>query len=245
MMTPPPALAPLVLCLALGGCSKQARNEPAGAIPPVILQFVLIDDKVDPFERPIEPLPEGVSVQRENVYTTPEAPGPLHYVRLVKSPGETDARAKERIAPWLAQHPLPPGRSFGFSDSFDKEDKTNRAPSALRTYTLTGSPELTNADVVDASVTDVAGAGPDRSSAVRIKLAPGSVARFFEFTRAHTKERFAIVVNGKIQSAPLITGAISGENLILSMSSSGELARAEAERIAVGLRGNRPGAGGP
>ena len=85
---------------------------------------------------------------------------------------------------------------------------------------------ITNSDVLQARVVE------DRGGFnVAITLTVEAASKMATATSAHTGRPLAIIVNGEVIAAPTVRGTIGDQALI-----SGDFTRAEAERIASGLR---------
>jgi len=92
--------------------------------------------------------------------------------------------------------------------SFDP-DKREANFGGYRSYVLKGEPAITEADVVDAQAR-----GPSENELipsvyVAIELSPGGANRLEDLTREAIKRRIAIVVNGVVESAPVVQEAIA------------------------------------
>jgi preprotein translocase subunit SecD len=103
----------------------------------------------------------------------------------------------------------------------------------------TGLPEpdarLTGGDVEEARV------GRDEAAAphVEIRLTPGASARFADLTGASVGRKLAIVLDGEVQSAPVIMERIEGPDLRLT-TGGGPDAGARAEAFAAALSAGPP-----
>ncbi|MBM4394057.1 MAG: hypothetical protein FJ087_00020 [Deltaproteobacteria bacterium] len=103
----------------------------------------------------------------------------------------------------------------------------------------TGLPEpearLSGGDVEEARV------GRDESAVphVAIRLSPGASARFADLTGANVGRKLAIVLDGEVQSAPVIMERIEGPELRLT-TGGGPEAGAHAEAFAAALSAGPP-----
>jgi preprotein translocase subunit SecD len=68
---------------------------------------------------------------------------------------------------------------------------------------------------------DIASAQAD-GNAVHVTLAPAAAKRFEDFTSKNVGAKLAIVVDGKVKSAPVIKAAISGGHVEVSVGSQKE-----------------------
>jgi preprotein translocase subunit SecD len=150
-------------------------------------------------------------------------------------------QASQRAAAWALGMTLPDDRRFAFGDgSDDFADPSLRAES-LRSYVLTGAPILTNADIAAAEVAlegDMGGGEPRYY--VAITLRPEGAERFRVATSEWIKRRIAIVLDGRVDSAPIVQGQISGGHMSITLGpQKGDRAArlAEAKRLARALGG--------
>jgi hypothetical protein len=237
------SLFALALALAaLPGCNRHGTADEGAAAQParVTMQIVAIDDMAAPFETPTQPLPRGVSMFDELVADPTQGARVVHYARIVLDRGETQAAAIKRVEPWLAAHPLPPGRRFGFGEIIETDDATGKSEVVgLRTYVFEGDAALTEADVAEAKVEADDGTGPVRTPSIAISLTTAGTERFRAFTAAHVQKRAAILLDGMVRSAPLIQTEIGGGKVRISgfAGQDPEKALAEVKRVAAGLKG--------
>ena len=96
--------------------------------------------------------------------------------------------------------------------------------SGLRIY-LRPEAVVTGADVTSASVVDAGG-----RYSVNVAFSSAAANRLTEATKIHIGRPIAILLNGKVISAPTLRSTIRGSAVI-----TGDFTRAEAERIASGL----------
>jgi preprotein translocase subunit SecD len=103
---------------------------------------------------------------------------------------------------------------------------------------LKGSAVITAADVQDAQAmpdpNDERGAG----WLVRLEFTPDGAKRFETYTGEHIKQRFAIVVDGVVMSAPLIQTRIPGGIATITMgNASPDQQKKDAQQLARALGG--------
>jgi preprotein translocase subunit SecD len=73
---------------------------------------------------------------------------------------------------------------------------------------------------------------------VRVALGEAGAERFRAFTAAHVKRRLAIVVDGRVESAPVIQTEIPGGVVSITMGAGApEEQQAQARRLADRLMG--------
>jgi preprotein translocase subunit SecD len=88
--------------------------------------------------------------------------------------------------------------------------------------------DATNKDIADASVTE----DPRKKPAVEVVFTKDGAKRMAAMSERHIDKPVAILVDGKVVSAPVIKGKFAERAVI-----SGEFTKEEAERIVKGLGG--------
>ncbi|MEY4547590.1 MAG: hypothetical protein RL685_3785 [Pseudomonadota bacterium] len=192
------------------------------------LEFKLLDDDTDFFasfrgsaER--TSLPEGVGFQQETASVGQDPEGELKrkvntFAEMRKKPEETSKQALDRFKEWAATLTLPPDRELGFEMAYDQDPVTGKSSEVgWRTYLLKSRAEITGDMIRDAQ------AQPDSSQnslggwyvAIRFTDAGGAI--FERITGANIKRRFAIILDGRIESAPVIQSRIAGGNASITL----------------------------
>jgi preprotein translocase subunit SecD len=97
---------------------------------------------------------------------------------------------------------------------------------------LRGPPIFTGKDVVDAELVDSADVG------ILVSLSDEAGQRLQGATRAHRGGRLAIVLDGAVESAPVVRSEIAGGQVVISLGSTSPAARDQAELL-VGALGGR------
>jgi hypothetical protein len=242
------ATAAMAGVIALGAARLDlSRDERWAAVdtgPPAELELVRIDDSSDPLADTTEeslPAGEGIAIYKESVPVGDGATADVHFARIAARPGEAKAATRTRFRAWLDRVPQRASGEqvrFGVEEMNEQDDRTGKQSFVgYRSILLTGAPELTNADVEDAMVTlDQQTNEPN----VAVTLSPAGARKFEDVTARWTRRRMAIVLDGVIQSAPVIRSVIKGGHLTLSMGrAEPEKALADAHRIERSLRGRR------
>lgn len=93
------------------------------------------------------------------------------------------------------------------------EVATEKAASGFRTYNLGPVRVLSGADVVRGRLE-----GKDDMLLLQLEITPVATRRMFEFTKSRIGQRMAIVIDGHVESAPLIMGPINSSRLSLSVT---------------------------
>src|SRR5262249_1034583 len=155
-----------------------------------------------------------------------------------KQPEEDGKRALARLQAWVNTLELPPDRELGYQLEYQTDqDSLKQTESGWRTYLLKSRAEITGDMIRDAS------AQPDQS--------PGSLGgwhvaltftdqggRIFErITGANVKRRFAIILDGRTESAPVIQSRIPGGHAQITLGSSDpEVQLTDARKLELVLR---------
>jgi len=210
------------------------------------LEFKLLDDEIDffaPFVQQTEGLPKAMRFEQENAPVGKSETGgtktkPLYYARIQRLDGETMEEALKRFRAWAATLPVDEDHEIGFHKVFDVDETTEEYTEVgWRTYFLKAKAELTGDMVSDAQ------AQPDRSDSglgswhVQMSLRTDGAERFEEITGANVKKRFAIILDNKVESAPVINEAIGGGVARISMGAGNlQQQRADATKLELVLR---------
>jgi preprotein translocase subunit SecY len=212
---------------------------------PEALQLLAVDDEADPFEA-VDPasLPAGASIQLENTPLGKDEGGLTrtavrHYARIVKGEQETMDQARARLLAWAATQPLAAGDRVLAGPVTEYDDAADRLEIiGYRTHLVKGAAIIDGSRVSGARVAPDAGAG--RSGwHVGVELDPEGAERFRAFTAANVKRRLAIVVDGVVESAPVIQAEIPGGQVVVSMGNATdpEQQQRDAQRLAQRLLG--------
>ena len=210
------------------------------------LEFKLLDDEVDffgQFVNQTEGLPKGLRFEQENAPIGKAENGatktkPSFYARIGRLEGESMEEALKRFREWAATLPIDEDHEIGFHKVLDLDENTEVFTEVgWRTYYLKAKAELTGDMVSDAQ------AQPDSSDAglggwyVQMSLRSDGSDRFEEITGANVKKRFAILLDNKVESAPIINEAIGGGSARISMGSGNQQQqRADASKLELVLR---------
>jgi preprotein translocase subunit SecD len=195
------------------------------------LEFKLLDDDND-FFAPLRmaadktSLPEGIGFRQETTTVGVDAEGDarrktITYAVITKREKETAKEALERFKAWTSTLTAPPDREFGYQLEYDVDPVSQKSTeSGWRTYLLKTRAEITGDMIRDAI------AQPDTSPnslggwyvAIRFTDAGGTI--FERITGANVKRRFAIILDGRIESAPVIQSRIAGGNASITLGAS-------------------------
>ena len=204
------------------------------------LEFKLLDDSVN-FMEPFttaEGLPEGLHFEIENAPLGPGKTQPNFYARLDALKGETVEAALKRFKEWAATLPVDEDHEIGFEKVYQfDEDTSQYSAVGWRTFYLRGKAELTGDMVRDAV------AQADQSDTgfgqwyVLMNLTPRGAEMFETITEANVKKRFAIILDGKVESAPEIREKIGGGTARITMGAGGvQQQHKDAKKLELVLR---------
>jgi preprotein translocase subunit SecD len=192
------------------------------------LEFKMLDDGTDFFGQAAknvkdEDLPKGVSVQN-NVESAPVGPSQTkqtHFAYVAKQPDETMKEARGRLQEWVSTLNVPDDHEIGYEARLETDPNTMKsAEVGWRTYYLFNKAEITGDMLRDAQ------AVPDQSNRglggwyVALTFTEAGGDRFEEVTGANIKRRFAIILDNKVESAPVIQSRIAGGHASITLGAS-------------------------
>ena len=195
------------------------------------LEFKLLDDETDFFgaiqkTAKAESLPEGLEFQLENAPLGKDADGEKRtkantYALLRKGPKETSTQALQRMREWVATLDVPSDREVGYHIESRVVDEISLKEEEIgvRTFYLKSRAEITG-DMIREAV-----AQPEQSQGgmggwhVAIAFTDAGGKIFERITGANIQRRFAIILDGRISSAPVIQSRIAGGHGQITMGS--------------------------
>jgi preprotein translocase subunit SecD len=192
------------------------------------LEFKMVDDEADWFGKldiSKYPLPEGASMQNETAPAGPLAGSdykrvPSHFVRMLTKTGENKADALKRLKAWAATLPVPDDHQIGYGEWEDYDPQTGkRVPGGWRTYYLFRRADVTGEYITDAQVQVDSQKGPTQEYYVAITFSPRGADLFRQITHDNVKRRFAIILDDKVDSAPVIQTEIGGGHASITLGS--------------------------
>jgi preprotein translocase subunit SecD len=191
------------------------------------LEFKMVDDNEDYFGSILrtarsEDLPKGVSSELENAPVGPGKTKPVTFARIVRAEHEDMRDTLKRFREWAGTLQVPDDHEIGFGKLYDfNEDKGVVEEIGWRTYYLFSKAEITGDMIRDAQ------AQPDQSQSglggwhVSLEFTPLGGDRFEDITGRNIKRRFAIILDEKVESAPVIQTKIAGGQAQITMGSAG------------------------
>ncbi|HMJ13217.1 MAG TPA: protein translocase subunit SecD, partial [Polyangiaceae bacterium] len=194
------------------------------------LEFKLLDDDTD-FYGPIsktakpESLPEGIDFPRETPSVGLDADGEekrsvTHYAFLKKKPEESSKQALQRFKEWVTALELPPDREIGFELVRETDpDTLKESEAGWRTYLLKSRAEITGDMIRDAVATPNQDQGSLGGWHVGLAFTDQGGRIFERITGGNVKRRFAIILDGRVESAPVIQSRIPGGHASITLGS--------------------------
>lgn len=186
-----------------------------------LLEFVPVDDDQD-FFREFEADPEtakrGIRIQQENAPLGPDRSAPRRYAFLPRGERETMADARRRFEAWIGTLSVPAERRVALEKTAEYNPETDSPEvTGWRTFLLHRAPVLTGRHVEAAQAQPDTNAGSLGGWRVALALTSEGGRLFEEATGRMIKRRFAIVVDGVVESAPVVQTRIAGGHVVITM----------------------------
>jgi preprotein translocase subunit SecD len=194
------------------------------------LEFKLLADDEDFFgpvakrEKP-DALPEGLEFLEETPLVGLDEGGEpkskkTTYVFLRMKPGETSKQALERFKEWTSTLQITSDREIGYQLVHDMDPDTQKEKEiGWRTYYLKHRAEVTGDMVRDATSQADQEQGGLGGWHVALTFTDQGGRVFDHITTANVKRRFAIILDGRTESAPTIQTRIPGGHAQITMGS--------------------------
>jgi preprotein translocase subunit SecD len=212
------------------------------------LEFKLLDDDTD-FFGPIaksaaaESLPEGLRFERESVSVGQDESGETKakastYAFIKRGEKETSKQTLARLKEWAATLDLPQDRELGYELVYESDPATlKETESGWRTFFLKSRSEITGDLIRDAA------AQPDQSQGamgqwhVALTFTDQGGRIFERITGENIKRRFAIILDKRVESAPVIQARIPGGHATITLGSNDpEIQLRDARKLELVLR---------
>jgi preprotein translocase subunit SecD len=196
------------------------------------LEFKLLDDETDFFKdvsqkASADTLPAGLEFNTEPAAIGRDADGDVRYktiylAKLKKQPNETIQQTLTRFREWVATLDVQPDREIGFEIDYRTIDEITGKQEEVgwRTYFLKAKAEITGDLVRDAAAQPEQGAGTLGGWHVALSFTDQGGKIFERITGDNIKRRFAIILDGKVESAPVIQNRIPGGHAVITLGSS-------------------------
>jgi preprotein translocase subunit SecD len=191
------------------------------------LEFKLLDDDTDFFgelsKKTTLDLPEGLDFRAESVPVGQSPDGELRrkvstYAFMKKQEGESIRDTLVRFKEWSATLELPEDRELGYEIEYQENENTGvRTEAGWRTYLLKSRAEITGDLIRDAQATPDTGRSALGGWYVALAFTDAGGAIFERITGENIKRRFAIILDDRVESAPVIQTKIPGGHASITM----------------------------
>jgi preprotein translocase subunit SecD len=195
------------------------------------LEFKMLDDDTDFFggiqkSAKEETLPEGLEFKIENAPVGKDDEGSTKtkantFAVLAKQPKETTTQTLQRMREWVSTLDVPADREVGYGVEKRVVDEVTlrEEESGIRTYFLKSRAEITGDMIREAVAQPEQSQGSMGGWHVSITFTDAGGRIFERITGANIKRRFAIILDGRVSSAPVIQGRIAGGHGQITMGS--------------------------
>jgi preprotein translocase subunit SecD len=185
------------------------------------LEFKMVDDDHDffqQFENEPEVTAKGIRIMLENAPLGPGKTAPRRYAFMPKGENEDINETLKRLKAWATELSVPTDNEISFEKQVEYDpEKGVWEDTGWRTFFLHAKAEVTGDMIREAQ------AQPDQSERslggwlVTLDFTPVGADRFEDVTGKNVKRRFAIVLDGKVESAPVIQTKIGGGRGVITM----------------------------
>ncbi len=184
------------------------------------LEFKMVDDEHDFFEQfaTSTDVPTGLRFERENAPLGVGKTKPVYYAFMPRAEHEDMRETLARLKAWADKLQVPTDNEISFEKVVRLDpEKGVWEDEGWRTFFLHAKAEVTGDMIREAQ------ARPDQSERslggwlVALEFTPVGAERFEDVTGKNVKRRFAIVLDGKVESAPVIQTKIGGGHGVITM----------------------------
>lgn len=213
------------------------------------LEFKLLDDDTDffgPIARaatPETPLPEGLKFERETVSVGLDESADVKtkantYVFIKRADKEPSKTTLARLKDWVATLDVPPDREVGYELVYDTDPATLKETEAgWRTFLLKSRAEITGDLIRDAAAVPDQSQGSFGQWHVALTFTDQGGRIFERITSENVKRRFAIILDKRVESAPVIQTRIPGGHATITLGSNDpEIQLRDAKKLELVLR---------
>ncbi len=194
------------------------------------LEFKVLDDEDDflaPLARSARPetLPEGLEFRVENAPIGLDASGDQKlkshtFLYIHRKPGEPIREALRRLREWSSTLTVPADREIGYQLMRETDEATlKEAEVGWRTFLLKSRADITGDMIRDAVAQPEQSQGGLGGWHVALTFTDQGGRVFERITGANIKRRFAIILDGIAESAPVIQAQIAGGHAQITMGS--------------------------
>jgi preprotein translocase subunit SecD len=196
------------------------------------LEFKLLDDESDFFKdvsqkASPDTLLTGLEFNTELASVGKDPDGELRQrtvflAKIKKQPNETMQQCLQRFKEWVATLDVPPDREVGYEIDYKTVDEITGKQEEIgyRTYLLKSKAEITGDLVRDAGAQRDQSTGSLGGWHVALAFTEQGGKIFERITGDNVKRRFAIILDGRVESAPVIQNRIPGGHAIITLGTS-------------------------
>lgn len=212
------------------------------------LEFKLLADDEDPLASVMataqpETLPEGLEFRTETapigLDESKEQKVKNHtFVYMAKKQGEQSKDTLARLKAWTSTLSIPSDREIGYQLIYETDPDTQQEHEAgWRTYLLRSRADITGDMIRDAAAQPDQDQGGMGGWHVALTFTDQGGRVFDRITGENIKRRFAIILDGRTESAPVIQSRISGGHAQITMGSGDpELQLRDSKKLELVLR---------
>jgi preprotein translocase subunit SecD len=211
------------------------------------LEFNMLDDEADFFsaiakdqesgKRP-DCDEQGIRFRYEDAPIGPGKSKPVRYAVMERRDGEKLVDTLKRFKSWTTTLSVPDTHQvvFGKLVDFD-EEKDTWEEIGWRSYYVQSRADVTGDMIRDAQAGPDQGGGPFSGWQVNMDFTPLGADRFEQATGNNINKRFAIILDDKVESAPVIQGKIAGGSARITMGRNNPQQQlADAKKLELVLR---------
>jgi preprotein translocase subunit SecD len=190
------------------------------------LEFKMLDDDVDFFGPIVKTTKEdslkGLRFQPENAPVGAGKNKVVMVAYLRKGDGESMRDSLKRFQEWTSTLSVPDTHQIAFGKWNEyNEEKSEFEEVGWRTYYV-----QSRADVIGDMIQEASARAEDKDGTahwvVSMEFSPLGADRFEETTGKNIGRRFAIILDDKVESAPVIQGKIGGGSAVITMGSGNQ-----------------------
>jgi preprotein translocase subunit SecD len=216
------------------------------------LEFKLLDDDTDFFgpiaraETPETPIPDGLKFERETVSVGLDDSGDVKtkantYVFIKRQEKEQSKETLRRLKEWISssvESQMPPDREIGYELVYETNPATLKETEAgWRTFFLKSRAEITGDLIRDAAAVPDQSQGSFGQWHVALTFTDQGGRIFERITGESIKKRFAIILDKRVESAPVIQTRIPGGHATITLGSNDpEIQLRDAKKLELVLR---------
>ncbi len=203
------------------------------------LEFKMVDDDSDFFEKLLsnKDIPARVKFVPENGPLSLEKSRTVYYAEVLKQPNETMNDALKVLQDWSSTLKVPDGNQIAFEKVTSYDSDTDEAQElGWRTYFLHSQADVTGDMITEAHEGSDTSSGAMPKWVVQLEFSQTGADINERVTSRNIGRRFAIILDDKVESAPVIQSKISGSCQITMGADSQAKQLAEVKRLVLVLK---------